>query len=159
MTDEGGKRPAAYSGALPPADLPLLHAYIEDISRWVLGEAAGSPLSPELCDTLSGELAAILTGGLAPTLSAEIARNTDRTIAAAQDGPVTLDWQGRLKVAGLDLDDIVRLIDAVGRLLEHGVGDSMDLLHESHRRALYAARDAGAAAQRDGDAGSGEESS
>lgn len=148
MSDERDVRPAAYAAALQPADLPLLHAYVEDIGRWVLGEAVGSPLSPELCESLSGELAAILAGGLAPTLSAEVTRNTDRRIAEAQDGPVTLDWQGRITISGLDLNDAARLVEAVGQLLEHGVGDSMDLLHPSHRRALYAAHDAWSAARR-----------
>jgi len=148
MTDEPGARPAPYSGALEPVDLPLLHAYIEDIAGWVLGEAAGSWLSPELCESLSGELAAILAGGLAPTLSAEVARNTERRIAAAQDGPVTLDWQGRLTIAGLDVTDVARLIEAVGQLMDHGVGDALDLLHPSHRRALSAAHDAWSAAQK-----------
>src|ERR1700761_6244432 len=115
MSDErGGPRPAVYSGALLPADLPLLQAYIEDIARWVLGEAAGSPLSPELCDSLSGELAVILSGGLGPTPSAEVARNTDKRIVEAQEGPVTLDALGRLKIAGFEPNDVARLIDAVG---------------------------------------------
>ena len=150
MTDEDGTTPpTAYSGSLPPTDLPLLRGYIEDIGQWVLKESAGSPLTPELCDALAGELAAILSGGLAPSLAAEIERNTQRTIAAAQDGPVVLDWQGRLKIAGLDVQDVSRLIDAVGQLMEHGVGDSLYLLHPSHSRALYAARDAWAAARND----------
>jgi hypothetical protein len=147
MTDERGARPAAYRAALAPADLPALHAYVEDIGRWVLGEAEGATLSAQLRDSLAGELAAILYGGLAPVLCAEVARNVEARIAAAQDGPVTLDRQGRLKVAGLAPDEVARLLDAVARLLEYGVGDSLLLLHPSHLNALYAARDAWSAAR------------
>ena len=151
MTDEHGTTPpTTYSGSLPPADLPFLRAYIEDIGRWVLKESAGSPLTPELCDELAGDLAAILSRGLAPSLSAEIERNTQKAIAEAQDGRVVLDSQGRMKIAGIDVQDVPRLIDAVGQLMEHGVGDSLDLLHPSHSRALYAARDAWAAAHNNG---------
>ncbi|MBR7838566.1 hypothetical protein KDL01_35190 [Actinospica durhamensis] len=142
MADDDGPRPGAYSGALPPADLPALRAYVEDVGRWVLGEADGAPLSPELRDTLAGELAAILADGLSPALSADVVRHAQQAVVGGQEGPVAFDGLGRLTVAGLTVPDVARLVEAVSRLMEHGLGESLDLLHESHRRALFTAHDA-----------------
>jgi hypothetical protein len=122
-------------------DLGSLRAYVEDVANWVLGDAEGEQLSPERRAALSTELAAILPSGMAPAMSADIAKNTQKAIADAQDGPVAFDYQGRLTVAGLAVPDLVCLLDAVGQLIDHGVGDSMGLLHESHRRVLFAAYD------------------
>ncbi|HET9169510.1 MAG TPA: hypothetical protein VFN97_08735 [Actinospica sp.] len=146
MPTESG--PTPYPGGLPPAEHPLLHGYIQDIAQWVLKESVGESLTPDRCDDLAAELAAILTGGLAPSLAAEIEHDTQKAIAAAQTGPVTLDRRGRLKITGLDTDEVARLIDAVGQLMSNGVGEPLDLLHSSHRSALSTAHDAWLSARR-----------
>jgi hypothetical protein len=140
--DNADKLPEPFAGSLRVIDLPFLRAYIQDISRWVIGEAVGGQLPPEQCDELAGEIAAILATGLAPALSEEIVRNTEKVIADSQDGPVSFDWQGRMTVGGFTVPDLVRLLDAVGQLIDHGVGDALDMLHDSHRRALSAAHGA-----------------
>ena len=39
------------------------------------------------------------------------------------------------------MPELVKLIDAVGRLVEAGVGDAIWVLHETHQRMLYSAHD------------------
>ena len=142
MTDGENKLPEAFTGALGVIDVPALRAYIQDISRWLIGEAVGEQVSREQCDALAEEIAVILASGLTPSLTAEIVRNTGRVIAESQGDPVAFDGRGEMTVNELTVPDLVRLIDAVGQLIDLGVGEPLQLLHESHRRALFVAHDA-----------------
>ena len=151
MTHDDGKPsklPEPFTGALSVIDFPVLRAYVEDISRWVIGEAVGGRLPREQCEAMAGEIAVILAGGLAPELSREIAGNTEKVVAASQEGPVSFDWQGRMTVDGVAVPDLVILLDAVGRLLDHGLGEALDTLHDSHRRVLFDVHDEWSARQR-----------
>src|ERR1700693_673995 len=116
-----------FAGSLRVIDVPALRAYIQETSRWLIGEAVGELLPGEQRDALAEEIAVILASGLTPSRTAEIARNTEKVIAAAQDGPVSYDWRGQLTVDGLAVPELVRLIDAVGQLMDYGAGDAMSL--------------------------------
>ena len=142
MTDGGNKLPEAFTGALGVVDVPALRAYIEDISRWLIGEAVGEQVPREQCDALAEEFAVVLASGLTPSLTAEIVSNTGKVIAESQGDPVAFDWRGEMTVGELTVPELVRLIDAVGELIDLGVGEPLQLLHESHRQALLVARDA-----------------
>ena len=141
MSEGESKLPEAFTGALGVVDVPVLRAYIEDISRWLIREAVGEQVPREQCDALAEEVAVVLAAGLTPSLTAEIVSNTGKVIAESQGDPVRFDALGEMTVGGLTVPDVVRLIDAVGQLVDLGVGEPMQLLHESHRRSLYDAHE------------------
>lgn len=142
VTDESAGLPAPFAGSLRVIDQPVLRAHIEETSRWVLGESLGAAVGAAQLDAVAEELAAILAGGLGPALAAEIERNTEKVIADSQGDPVAFDRDGQLLVGGVTVQNVLRLLDAVGVLVDHGIGDALDLLHESQRRALFDVHDA-----------------
>jgi hypothetical protein len=147
MTENDNTLSEPFAGSLGVIDVPLLRTYIQETSRWLIGEAVGEQLPGEQCDELAKEIAVVLADGLTPSLSAEIVRNTEKVIADSQQGPVSFDWRGQLTVAGIAVPDLLRLLDAVGQLIHNGAGDTLALLHASHQRALYNAHEAWLAKQ------------
>ncbi|NUP46752.1 MAG: hypothetical protein HOW97_05480 [Catenulispora sp.] len=147
MTDENAGLPEPFAGSLRVIDHPILRAHIKDTTRWVLGESLGGEVAAGQLEDVADEIGAVLAGGLAPALAAEITRNTEKVVADSQGEAVTFDRDGRLTIGGVTVQNIVRLLDAVGVLVENGIGDALGLLHDSHRRALFDAHDAWLAKQ------------
>lgn len=145
MTEHEHTLPELFTATPRVIDLPALRAHVRETSRWVIGEAVGEQLGAEQCDALAEELTAILADGMTPTLTAEITRNTNKLIADSQGDPVAFDWRGEMTVGGLTVPELTRLIDAVGQLVDHGVGETLGLLHDSQQRALFQAHSAWAA--------------
>lgn len=125
----------------PGLDLSLLREHFRDVARWVIGDGAGDRLTAGQADALAEELAVILASGLAPVLRREIDHQAEKSIAALQNGPVSFSHDRQLLVDGFPVSDLVKLLDAVGRLVEAGVGEAMSGLHDTHRRMLYSAHD------------------
>ena len=147
MTDSGGPSPASFSGSLRDPDIPILREHFRDVTRWVLGDALGDRLTAGESDALAEEIAVILASGLAPALSGEIEHQAEKTVEALQDGPVSFDHHHQLHVDGFTTPDLVKLLDAVGRLVDAdadagaGVTEAISGLHDTHQRMLYRARD------------------
>jgi len=139
MTDDVNRLPEAFAGALHVIDVPVLRSHIEETSRWLIGEAVGELVPSEQCDALAEEIAVVLASSLKPSLSQEIVANTGKIIAESQGEPVAFDWHGDMTVRGLTVSELVNLIDAVGVLVDLGLGDARQQLHGSHLRALDAA--------------------
>lgn len=128
-------------------DSQVLREHIRDTTRWVIGDAVGDRLSAGQSDALAEEIALILASGLAPVLRREVEQLTDKAIAGLQKGPVSFTGDHELLVDGFAVPDLVKLLDAVGRLIDAdadargGVGRAISALHETHRRMLYRAHD------------------
>jgi len=144
--DSGSPLPGPFSGSLSDPDLPILREHFRDVTRWVIADTAGDHLPAGQADTLADELAddiaAILASGLTPALRHEVAHQTEKTIADLQNGPVSFDHQRQLLVAGFTVPDLLKLLDAVGRLVDAGVAETISGLHDTHQRMLYRAHDA-----------------
>lgn len=152
MADSGDPIPGVYSGGLADPDVPVLREHFRDVTRWVIGDAVGDELTAAQSDALAEEIAVILASGLAPALHREVAHQTEKTIAELQNGPLSFDYHHRLLIDGFAVSDVVKLIDAVGRLVDAGVGDAISGLHETHQRMLYNAHDAWRAKHEEGSA-------
>ncbi|MEY9935594.1 hypothetical protein ABH926_010276 [Catenulispora sp. GP43] len=122
-------------------DLPILREHFRDVTRWVISEAVGEQLSAEQRDALAEEIAVILASGLAPVLHREAEHQAEKKIAGLQKGPVSFSYGHELLVDGFSVPDLVKLIDAVGALVDGGVDPAVSALHDTHRRMLYHAHD------------------
>lgn len=139
MTESGGLSPAPFEpfpGSLAELDTPLLREHFRDLTRWVLGDAVGEQLTSAQRDALAEEIAVILASSLVPVLRREVRAQAEKTIAGLQKGPVSFDGDHQVRVDGFGAPELAQLIDAVGRLVEAGVGDALWMLHETHRRML-----------------------
>ena len=145
MAVSGGSFPDSFPESFPsgPADLdtPILREHVRYVTRWLIGEAVGDRLTAHRSDALAEEIALILSSGLTPVLRREIELQAEKTIAGLQNGPVSFDHEHRLLVDGWSVPDILKLLDAVGRLVEAGVAEQISALHATHRRMLHAAHD------------------
>jgi hypothetical protein len=141
MTDSGDPFPRSFSAGLRDPDLPVLRAHFRDVTRWVIGDAVGDRLTAGQSDALAEEIAVILATGLGPALRREVEHQAEKAIMALQDGPLSFDYDHQLLVDGFAVRDLVKLLDAVGRLVEAGVGEAISGLHDTHRRVLYSAYD------------------
>ena len=131
----------ADTGSLGDLDLSLLREHFRDVTRWVIGDGAGDRLTAGQTDALADEIAVILASGLVPVLRREIEHQAEKSIAGRQNGPVSFDHQHQLLVDGFPVPDLVKLLDAVGRLVDAGVGEAISGLHDTHQRMLYRAYD------------------
>lgn len=125
-----------HSSNLPDPGLPILQEHFRDLSRWVIGDAVGDHLTAGRCDELAEEIAVILACSLAPKLRAEIESQAEKTITAMQDGALSFDHDHQVRINGFTVRDVVKLLDAVGRLMQAGVGDALWMIHETHRNML-----------------------
>jgi hypothetical protein len=141
MVDGGDPVRGAFLGGLGDPDVPVLREHFRDVTRWVIGEAVGDLLTAAQGDALAEEIAVILASGLAPVLRREVAHQAEKTIVELQKGSLSFDHHRRLLIDGLPVSDVVKLIDAVGRLVDAGVGEAVSGLHDTHQRMLYAAHD------------------
>lgn len=139
MTDSSSPPPAPFSGDL--SDVPILREHFRDTIRWLLSDTAGDQLPAAQAASLADELATILTSSLAPALRHEVTHQTEKTIAGLQNGPVSFDHNHQLLIAGFTVPDLVKLLDAVGRLVDTGVAEAISGLHDTHQRMLYRAHD------------------
>lgn len=124
------------------SEKPILHEHFRELARWVIGDAIGDRLGSGDCDALAEEIAAVLASGLAPTMRREIELQAEKAIAGMQNGPVSFDHDHQVRIDGFSVPEVVKLIDAAGRLVEAGVGPVISELHETHQRTLYRAHDA-----------------
>jgi hypothetical protein len=126
-------------------DSHVLREHFRDTTRWVIGDAVGDRLSAEQSDALAEEIAVILSSGLAPMLRRETEHQAEKAIAELQKGPVSFSYEHELVVDGFTVPDLVKLLDAVGRLVDgDGDGDvrrTISGLHDTHQRMLYRAHD------------------
>ena len=124
-------------------DSQALREHFRETTRWVIGDAVGDRLSADQSDALAEEIAVILASGLAPVLRRDIEQQAEKAIAELQKGPVSFTYEHELSVDGFTVPDLVKLLDAVGRLVENGVGvgEAVSGLHDTHQRILYRAHD------------------
>ena len=141
MTETGSPTPPPFSGRLSDPDVPLLQEHFRDLTHWVIGDAVGDHLTAAQHDALAEEIAVVLASSLAPALRREVEAQAEKAIARLQKGPVSFDGDHQVQVDGFATAELVKLIDAVGRLVEAGVGNAIWVLHETHRRTLYNAHD------------------
>ncbi|NUR57769.1 MAG: hypothetical protein HOV87_03560 [Catenulispora sp.] len=141
MTESGSPLPNVFRGDLRDPDLPILREHFRDVTRWVIGDAVGDRLTAGESDALAEEIAVILASGLASALRREVEYQAEKTVAGLQKGPVSFDYYHQLQVDGFPVEDLVRLLDAVGRLVDAGVNETISGLHETHRHMLYRAHD------------------
>ena len=153
MADSGDQVPDSPSGDRAELDdshdprdpcdpgLPILRDHFRDITRWAIGDAVGEQLTADQSDALADELAVILSSGLAPTLRREIAHQSEKTIADLQTGPVSFGYDHQLLIDGWTVADLVKLLDAVGSLVDTGIAEAIFSLHETHRQMLYRAHE------------------
>lgn len=141
MADTGAPAPGPFSGSLRDPDPSLLREHFREVTRWVLGDGAGDRLTAARSEALAEELAVILASGLVPALRREIEHQAEKIIAEKQSGPVSFSYDHELLVDGFPVSDLLKLLDAVGRLVEAGVGDAISGLHDTHRRMLYSVHD------------------
>ncbi|WP_194918154.1 hypothetical protein [Catenulispora rubra] len=141
MTDTSSPSPAPFTGDLGDPDVPVLREHFRDVTRWVLRESASEQLAAGQIDALAEELAAILATGLGPALSREISHQAETTIANPENGAVSFGYDHQLKVGGFTASDLMKLLDAVGSLVDAGAGvsvsDAISGLHDTHQRMLY----------------------
>ena len=139
MTESGSLSPAPFepfTGSLTEPDAPLLREHFRDLTGWVIDDAVGDRLTGAERDALTDEIALILASSLAPALRREVQAQAEKMIAGLQTGPVSFGYDHQVKVDGFSAPELVQLIDAVGRLIDVGVGDTLWTLHETHRRIL-----------------------
>lgn len=141
MTQRGGPSPSPFSGGLSDPDVPLLQEHFRDLTHWVITDAVPDSLTAAQRDALAEEIAVVLASSLAPTLRREVEAQAEKAIAGLQKGPVSFDYEHQVRVDGFGVPEVVKLIDAVGRLVEAGIGDAVWALHETHQRILYSAHD------------------
>ncbi|GAA2047747.1 hypothetical protein GCM10009839_61250 [Catenulispora yoronensis] len=123
-------------------DVPILREHFRDVTRWVIGDAVGEQLTAAQSDGLADEIAVILASGLTPVLRREVELQTEKTIVSLQNGPLSFNHNHELMVDGFTVPDLLKLLDAVGRLVDTGVGEAISGLHDTHQRMLYRAHDA-----------------
>jgi hypothetical protein len=143
-TESSGPSPVPFepfSGSLRDPDVPLLQEHFRDLTQWVIGDAVGDHLTAAQRDALAEEIAVVLASSLAPALRREVEAQAEKAIAGLQKGPVSFNYDHQVQVDGFSAPELVKLIDAVGRLVEAGLGDAIWVLHETHQRALYSAHD------------------
>jgi hypothetical protein len=141
MTNTGSPPPTSFLGSLRDPDIPILKEHFRDLTHWVIGDAVGDQLSTEECNALAEEIAVVLASSLAPALRREVEYQAEKAIAGLQKGPLSFDYDHQVRVDGFSVPDVVKLLDAVGRLVEAGVGEAISGLHETHQRMLYSAHD------------------
>lgn len=146
MTDTGSSSPAAFTGDLGDPAVPVLREHFRDVTRWVLRESASEQLTAAHIDALAEELAVILATGLGPALSREISHQAETTLANPENGAVSFGYDHQLKVGGFTASDLMKLLDAIGRLVDAAAGvsvsDAISGLHIAHQRMLYNAHHA-----------------
>ncbi|MEY9856127.1 hypothetical protein ABH935_001731 [Catenulispora sp. GAS73] len=142
MTDTGSPSPAPFTGDLGDPDIPVLREHFRDVTRWVLRDAVSDQLAADQIDALAEELAVILATGLGPALGREISHQAETTIANPENGAVSFGYDHQLKVGGFSATDLMKLLDAVGSLVDAGVSDAISGLHDTHQRMLYNAHHA-----------------
>jgi len=88
----------------------------------------------------------ILATCLGPALSREISHQAETTLANPENGAVSFDYDHQLKVGGFSASDLMKLLDAVGRLVDADAGvsvsDAISGLHVAHQQMLYNAHHA-----------------
>ena len=141
MTQTGSPSPAPFSGSLRDLDVPLLQEHFRDLTQWVIGDAVGDHLTADQRDALAEEIAVVLVSSLTPALRREVEAQAEKALAGLQKGPVSFDYDHQVQVEGFSVPELVKLIDAAGRLVEVGVGDALWALHDTHRRTLHNAHD------------------
>lgn len=141
MSDSGDLLPGPFPSGLSAPDVPILREHFRDVTRWVISDSVGDQLPAGQGDALADDIAAILASGLAPALRREVTHQSEKMIADLQNGPVSFDPHHQLSVAGFTVPDLVKLLDAVGRLVDAGVAEAISGLHDTHQRMLYRAHD------------------
>lgn len=136
MTDSSSPSPAPFTGDLGDPDVPVLREHFRDVTRWVLRESASDQLAAGQIDALAEELAVILATGLGPALGREISHQAEMTIANAENGAVSFGYDHQLMVGGFSAKDLMKLLDAVGSLVDAGVSDAISGLHIAHQQML-----------------------
>jgi hypothetical protein len=142
MTDISSPSPGPFTGDLRDPDVPLLREHFRDVTRWVIGDAVGDRLTADQSDALAEEIAVILAAGLGPALRREVEHQAEVAIARLQNGPVSFDFDHQIMVDGYTAPNLLKLMDAVGRLVDADVTEAISGLHETHRQMLYNAHHA-----------------
>jgi len=136
MTEAASPSPAPFTGDLGDPDIPVLREHFRDVTRWVLRESASDQLAAGQIDALAEELAVILATGLGPALSREISHQAETTIANPENKAVSFGYDHQLMVGGFSASDLMKLLDAVGRLVDAGVSEAISGLHTTHQQML-----------------------